>query len=99
MRDSAAKSSHKGTARAGRWRKPGPIQAAEFKAVCLGLMDQVNETGAEFVITKRGEPVAKLGPANKDLRPFIGRSRGVISAAREEMLSPIAEDWELGADL
>ena len=38
------------------------IPAAEFKATCLKLMDRVRETRAEYVITKHGEPVAKLVP-------------------------------------
>lgn len=30
------------------------IPAGEFKNRCLALMDEVNETGAEIVITKHG---------------------------------------------
>jgi prevent-host-death family protein len=76
------------------------IQAAEFKAVCLQLMDRVKETGEEFVITKRNRPVARLAPiTDEHLRPFIGRSRGVITSIREDLLEPIGEDWEADADL
>ena len=32
------------------------IAAGEFKAKCLQLMDEVNETGVELIITKRGKP-------------------------------------------
>lgn len=86
-------------AKAGR-RADRRIQAGEFKAVCLKLMDRVRETGEEFVITKRNQPVAKLGPIkDEDVRPFIGRSRGVISASVEDLLAPIGEDWDVGADL
>ncbi len=38
------------------------IPAGEFKAKCLKLMDEVNATGEELVITKRGKPVARLVP-------------------------------------
>jgi prevent-host-death family protein len=76
------------------------IQAAEFKATCLQLMDHVKRTGEEFVITKRNRPVAKLAPVtDEDLRPFVGRSRGLITATREDLLAPIGEDWEVDADL
>lgn len=79
------------------WRT---IPAGQFKPVCLKLMDQVRETGVEIVITKRNQPVAKLVPVtDADLRPFVGRSSGVIIASREELLAPVGEDWELGADL
>ena len=36
------------------------IQASEFKAKCLALMDQVARTGQTLVITKNGKPVAEL---------------------------------------
>jgi prevent-host-death family protein len=66
------------------------IQAAEFKATCLKLMDRVAETGEEIIITKRNRPVAKLAPVRgEELRPFVGRSRGVISASREDVMAPI----------
>lgn len=32
------------------------IAAGEFKAKCLSLIDQVNETGQELIITKRASP-------------------------------------------
>lgn len=38
------------------------IQASEFKAKCLALMDQVARTGETIVITKNGKPVAELRP-------------------------------------
>jgi prevent-host-death family protein len=76
------------------------VRAAEFKATCLKLMDQVEETGEEIIITKRNRPVAKLAPIRGEgLRPFVGRSRGVISVSREDLMAPISEDWEVDADL
>ena len=36
------------------------ISAADFKSKCLGLMDQVQKTHEEVVITKYGKPVARL---------------------------------------
>ena len=38
------------------------IQASEFKAKCLSLMDLVARTGDTIVITKNGKPVAELRP-------------------------------------
>lgn len=39
------------------------IQASDFKAKCLSLMDKVAETKEEILITKQGKVVAKLLPA------------------------------------
>ena len=47
------------------------IQASEFKARCLRVLDEAQATGSEIVITKRGKPVARLapiGPARTSLR-------------------------------
>ncbi len=80
--------------------EPRRIAAGKFKALCLKLMDRVQRTGEEIVITKRNRPVAKLAPlTGNDLRPFVGRSRGVITASREALLAPVSEDWEVDADL
>ena len=40
------------------------INASDFKARCLAILDRVAETGERVVILKRGRPVAELGPAN-----------------------------------
>jgi len=38
------------------------VNAAEFKAKCLKLIDEVATTHEPLVITKRGKPMAKLVP-------------------------------------
>jgi prevent-host-death family protein len=43
---------------------PRTMSAAVFKARCLQVMDQVAATGESVVVTKRGTPVAQLGPAS-----------------------------------
>ena len=47
------------------------INAATFKAQCLRLLDQVEQTGEELVILKRGRPVARLVPAGGKERPWL----------------------------
>lgn len=76
------------------------VGAGEFKAKCLKLMDEVQETGQEILITKHGRAVARLVPlGDKDLIPFVGRSPGVIHISPEDLLAPTGEDWMPGADL
>ena len=36
------------------------LAAARFKAKCLKLLDYVNQSHEEIIITKHGKPVAKL---------------------------------------
>jgi prevent-host-death family protein len=60
-------------------RGPARYSAAEFKARCLKLMDRVRETGAEFVVTKHGKPVAKLVPYTESGRQsFFGSLEGSV---------------------
>ena len=60
-------------------RNPGEVAAAEFKTRCLELMDRVRETGAEYVITKHGVPVARLVPVVEARRTrFFGSMQGTV---------------------
>jgi prevent-host-death family protein len=68
------------------------IAAAEFKARCLTLMDDVRSTREPLIITKRGKPVAKLVPADDDKDDFIGRLEGVFRVVGD-IESPI-DGWE-----
>lgn len=45
--------------------KPRTIAAAKFKADCLSLLDEVERSRAELVVTKRGRPVARVVPLEK----------------------------------
>lgn len=50
------------------------IPAGEFKAKCLALMDEIEATGEEVVITKRGRPVARLAPWSPPAIPDLSDS-------------------------
>lgn len=52
------------------------IAAGEFKAKCLHLLDEVAETRAPLVITKRGKPVAKLVPIDNERVDIYGCMAG-----------------------
>ena len=55
---------------------PRTIPAGEFKNRCLALMDEVNETGEEIVITKHGKPVSRLVPAVETETANVGPVSG-----------------------
>lgn len=71
------------------------IAAAEFKARCLTLMDDVQSTRQPLLITKRGRAVAKLVPADDGKEDFIGSLKGIFRIVGD-IESPAAppEDWE-----
>lgn len=71
------------------------IAAGKFKAQCLKVMEQVRTTREPVLITKRGQPLAKLVPAEKPSDDFIGRLEGVITIVGD-VESPVVplEDWD-----
>lgn len=76
------------------------IAAGEFKAKCLSLIDQVNETGHEIVITKRGKPSAKLIPFKpRRVESLIGRLVGIgeIVGDPDDLIKPVfpLEDYDM----
>jgi prevent-host-death family protein len=52
------------------------MTATEFKAKCLHLLDEVQRTGQDLVISKRGKPVARV-VAEKVAKPWLSlRGKG-----------------------
>ena len=73
------------------------ISAAEFKAKCLKLMDEIAKTHKPIIITKRGKPVAKLVSVEPEpRRPLFGYMAGTITYMGD-IESPIDVEWEAEA--
>ena len=69
------------------------INAAEFKAKCLKLLDEVAATHQPLVITKRGKPVARVVPIElDDEHSLLGYMKGTIEI-HGDILAPIDEAW------
>ena len=69
------------------------LSAGKFKARCLAIMEEVRERGGEYVITKRGTPVAKLVPMPVTRRPLLGSMKGT-GRTLGDIVSPLDEPWE-----
>lgn len=71
------------------------ISAGEFKAKCLKLMDEVNDTGEQIVITKHGRPVSRLVPARFNPRGIRGRYQAMMPVIDDPSEGVFTEeDWE-----
>lgn len=70
------------------------MAAGEFKAKCLKLMDQVNQTHEEILITKHGRPIAKLVSVEekRSQSPF-GYLKGQIEILGD-IVAPTGAKWE-----
>ena len=72
------------------------VPAGEFKAKCLGLMDEANVTQCRITITKRGKPVGQFVPLPLEEKPFrsiVGRSPGIKILG--DIISPLPQEWTL----
>ncbi len=72
------------------------MNASEFKAKCLAILDEVSQTGEPLTILKRGKPVARLVPPGPQAPGYPQHQlRGMM-----EILGDIVEtavdpdDWE-----
>jgi prevent-host-death family protein len=72
------------------------VSAANFKAECLRLLDEVAQQRRPIIVTKRGKPVAKLVPVNEEPIELFGRMAGTIRICGD-IIGPI-EDLEWTGD-
>jgi prevent-host-death family protein len=69
------------------------IKASEFKARCLKLMDEVQKSGEEIVVTKNGKPVSKLVPYRIKAATLLGLHKHRISSGEEDIFYT-GEQWD-----
>jgi prevent-host-death family protein len=43
------------------------LSASEFKAKCLACLSEIEQSGEPVIITRRGRPVAMLGPVKQSV--------------------------------
>lgn len=69
------------------------IAAAAFKAQCLKLLDEVEQTREPLTITKRGRPVAQLVPIACEVDLFGAMKGSVIH--QTDIVAPLSDEgWE-----
>jgi prevent-host-death family protein len=69
------------------------IGAAEFKARCLRLLEELGPEG--LVVTKRGRPVARVVPFEPTLAAFDGVLAGRVEVLGDVLSTGLA--WEAEA--
>ena len=74
------------------------IAAADFKANCLRLMDEVAHERRPIIITKRGKPIAKLVPVEEEPMDLFGYMAGTAKICGD-IIGPIEDlEWTGDAD-
>lgn len=69
------------------------IAIGEFKARCLGLLEEVRSKKEGLIITKRGEPIAEILPLKRERKGIREELKGSI-LFEKDIISPIDEIWE-----
>lgn len=68
------------------------ISASVFKAKCLGLLDEVQQTGEAIVVTKRGRAVARLTPVEE---PPSLLGSVTFNVSEEELIYAPLDEWDV----
>jgi prevent-host-death family protein len=69
------------------------VGAAEFKASCLRLMDEVAQQRRPITVTKESKPIAKLVPVEEEPIDLFGYMAGTARICGD-IISPIDdEEW------
>ncbi len=71
------------------------VQASEFKARCLALMDEVAATGEAVLITKHGKPIAELKPHKPPrIASLIGVDKGRVKILGDVVAPAYEGEWD-----
>ena len=72
------------------------INASDFKARCLAILDHVQATGERVLILKQGRPVAELSPATRTGAEYPQTELEGTVTVVGDIVGPVVpeDDWE-----
>jgi len=73
------------------------VTVTEFKAKCLALLDEIDHQGGTVTVTKRGRPMAMVGPVKRRRlwNSPEGMWAGKVHIAAELLTADRSESWEI----
>lgn len=73
------------------------VSATEFRAKCLALLDEIDHQGGTVTVTKRGRPMAMVGPVKRQRlwKSPEGLWAGKVHIAEELLTADRSELWEV----
>ncbi len=75
------------------------VSVTEFKAKCLALLDSVSKHGGTITVTKRGRPLASVGPAEvKGWTSPEGMWKGIVEFPDDLDSPDTSERWDVVRD-
>lgn len=76
------------------------IAISKFKATCLAVLEQVRKTGEPVLVTRFGQPVARIEPPTQPAKRIrLGGGVGTMRIVGD-IVGPISDisDWEAAQD-
>jgi antitoxin (DNA-binding transcriptional repressor) of toxin-antitoxin stability system len=71
------------------------INVSEFKAVCLGLLERIRQTGEPVEILKNGELLAVVyPPPPKKRKKAFGAMKSSLKSDLGDLIEPLDVNWE-----
>jgi len=70
------------------------IAVSEFKARCLGLLDEVASSHQMLIITKFGKPIARVMPIENTKPPLLGSWKGMMEVEGDIVHFDTSDEWE-----
>lgn len=80
--------------RQARAAKTIELGISDFKARCLALLEQVRTRGDQVVVTKHGQPIARVVPLRQPTGPLRGSMRDLIEVRGDIVHVDWADVWE-----
>ena len=72
------------------------ILVSEFKAKCIAVLKDVQQSGEPIVVTLRGRPMARVEPIDDaGHRKQLGTLKGAMHIRRNLVRSDTSGDWEM----
>ena len=68
------------------------VKAGVFKDTCLQLLDDVRDKDLHIVVTKYGEPVAKITPPDAHAPSAFGFMSGTV-LGQDDIVAPDFDAW------
>jgi len=72
------------------------ILISEFKAKCIAIINEICRTRDTVIITRRGQPIAKLEPMNKmPSRRQFGKLKKMMQLTGDIVHTDLADHWDI----
>lgn len=69
------------------------LPISEFKAHCYEVLDSVQDQHQSFTISKRGKPIARVIPIEKNNSKLAGSFSSKCNIV-DDIIAPVNVDWE-----